>query len=73
VNAISARMMQRQYEPNFYLELMAKDLRYAAGEAERQGIDAITGKAALREFENAIAAGLGEQDIAAVVEPLRSR
>jgi 3-hydroxyisobutyrate dehydrogenase len=73
VNTISGRMMQRQYEPNFHLELMAKDLRYATGEAVRQGIDAMTGIAALHEFENAIAAGLGERDIAAVVEPFRSR
>jgi 3-hydroxyisobutyrate dehydrogenase len=73
VNAISARMMQRQYEPNFYLQLMAKDLQYATGEAARQGIDAMTGTAALRVFERAMAAGLGEQDIAAVVEPFRSR
>jgi 3-hydroxyisobutyrate dehydrogenase len=73
VNAISARMMQRQYEPNFYLQLMAKDLQYATIEAAEQGIDAMTGTAALRVFEHAIAAGLGEQDIAAVVEPFRSR
>jgi 3-hydroxyisobutyrate dehydrogenase len=73
VNAISARMMQRQYEPNFYLQLMAKDLQYATVEAAEQGIDAMTGTAALRVFERAIAAGLGEQDIAAVVEPFRAR
>jgi 3-hydroxyisobutyrate dehydrogenase len=73
VNAISARMMQRQYEPNFYLQLMAKDLQYATVEAAEQGIDAVTGTAALRVFERAIAAGLGEQDIAAVVEPFRAR
>lgn len=71
VNAISARMMQHQYEPNFHLRLMAKDLKYAAGEAARQGIDAITGNAALRVFENAIASGHGEEDIAAVVEQFR--
>jgi len=73
VNAISARMMQRQYEPNFYLQLMAKDLQYATVEAAEQGIDAMTGTAALRVFERAVAEGLGEQDIAAVVEPFRTR
>jgi 3-hydroxyisobutyrate dehydrogenase len=73
VNAISARMMQRQYEPNFYLQLMAKDLQYATVEAAEQGIDAMTGTAALRVFERAVAEGLGEQDIAAVVEPFRAR
>jgi 3-hydroxyisobutyrate dehydrogenase len=73
VNAISARMMQRQYEPNFYLQLMAKDLQYATVGAAEQGVDAMTGTAALRVFERAMAAGLGEQDIAAVVEPFRSR
>ena len=73
VNAISARMMQRQYEPNFYLQLMAKDLQYATVEAAEQGVDAMTGEAALRVFERAVAEGLGEQDIAAVVEPFRTR
>jgi 3-hydroxyisobutyrate dehydrogenase len=73
VNAISARMMQWQYEPNFYLQLMAKDLQYATVEAAEQGIDAMTGTAALRVFERAVAEGLGEQDIAAVVEPFRTR
>ncbi|MGB9031906.1 MAG: NAD(P)-dependent oxidoreductase, partial [Acidobacteriaceae bacterium] len=73
VNTISARMMQRQYEPNFYLQLMAKDLQYATVEAAEQGIDAMTGTAALRVFERAVAEGLGEQDIAAVVEPFRTR
>ncbi|HEX4309980.1 MAG TPA: NAD(P)-dependent oxidoreductase [Acidobacteriaceae bacterium] len=71
VNGVSARMMQQQYAPNFALNLMAKDLRYAAQEGAEQGIDAITAKAALRVFENAIAAGDGEKDIAAVVEHFR--
>jgi 3-hydroxyisobutyrate dehydrogenase len=64
-------MMQQQYAPNFALNLMAKDLRYAAQEGAQQGIDAITAEAALRVFENAIAAGYGEKDIAAVVEQFR--
>jgi 3-hydroxyisobutyrate dehydrogenase len=71
VNGVSARMMQQEYAPNFALNLMAKDLRYAAQEGAQQGIDAITADAALRVFENAIAAGYGEKDIAAVVEQFR--
>jgi 3-hydroxyisobutyrate dehydrogenase len=71
VNGVSVRMMQQQYAPNFALNLMAKDLRYAAQQGAQQGIDAITAKAALRVFENAIAAGDGEKDIAAVVEQFR--
>ncbi len=71
VKVVGERMQKHQYEPNFALQLMAKDLRYAAAEGAHQGIDAITARAALRVFENAIAAGYAEKDIAAVVEQFR--
>jgi 3-hydroxyisobutyrate dehydrogenase len=71
VKLLSGRMTQRQYEPNFLLRLMAKDLRYAVSEAERQDLDLDMGRAALRVFEHAIAAGQGEDDMAAVVEQFR--
>lgn len=71
VKTISERMVSRQYEPNFLLRLMAKDLRYAVAEADLQGLDLDMGRAALRVFEHAITAGNGEEDMSAVVEQFR--
>ena len=71
VKLLSGRMTARQYEPHFLLRLMAKDLRYAVSEADHQALDLDMGRAALRVFEHAIAAGLGEDDMSAVVEQFR--
>ena len=71
VKLLSGRMTARQYEPNFLLRLMAKDLRYAVTEADHQALDLDMGRAALRVFEHAIAAGQGDDDMAAVVEQFR--
>ena len=71
VKLLSGRMTARQYEPNFVLRLMAKDLRYAVTEADHQALDLDMGRAALRVFEHAIAAGQGDDDMAAVVEQFR--
>jgi 3-hydroxyisobutyrate dehydrogenase len=71
VKLLSGRMMARQYEPNFVLRLMAKDLRYAVSEADHHGLDLDMGRAALRVFEHAISAGQGEDDMSAVVEQFR--
>ncbi len=68
---LSGRMTQRQYEPQFLLKLMAKDLRYAIGEADQNALDLDMGRAALRVFEHAMTAGLGEEDMSAVVEQFR--
>jgi 3-hydroxyisobutyrate dehydrogenase len=67
VKMISARMTARNYEPNFMLKLMTKDLRYA--QAQSGGMEVAA--AAIRTFERAIDAGLGDQDFASVVEVLR--
>jgi 3-hydroxyisobutyrate dehydrogenase len=71
VKLLSGRMTARQYEPNFVLRLMAKDLRYAVTEADHQALDLDMGRAALRVFEHAIAAGQGDDDMSAVVEQFR--
>ena len=71
VKTVSARMANADYLPNFLLRLMAKDLRYAVEEASRQSLDLETAMTALRAFERGIAAGHGDKDMAAVVEPLR--
>ena len=73
VKTVSARMTQPDYTPNFLLRLMAKDLTYARQEAINQSLHLATASAALEVFESAIAAGHGEKDIAAVIEPLRSK
>jgi 3-hydroxyisobutyrate dehydrogenase len=66
-------MTAADYTPHFLLRLMAKDLSYARKEATLHSLDLATATAALALFEKAIAAGHGEKDIAAVIEPLRSR
>jgi 3-hydroxyisobutyrate dehydrogenase len=73
VKAISARMTAPDFTPNFPLRLMAKDLGYAIQEGEKLSVKLVTAKAALDDFLKAIAAGHGEKDIAAVVEPFRKR
>jgi 3-hydroxyisobutyrate dehydrogenase len=71
VKTLSGRMVSRQYDPQFMLRLMAKDLRYAVSEADQQSLDLDMGRAALRVFEHAIAAGQGDEDMSAVVEQFR--
>jgi 3-hydroxyisobutyrate dehydrogenase-like beta-hydroxyacid dehydrogenase len=51
---------------------MAKDLRYAVAEADQHALDLDMGRAALRVFEHAMAAGQGEDDMSAVVEQFRA-
>jgi 3-hydroxyisobutyrate dehydrogenase len=73
VKLLSGRMVSKQYDPNFLLRLMAKDLRYAVAEAEAQALDLDMGRAALRVFEHAITAGQGDEDMSAVVEQFRAQ
>jgi 3-hydroxyisobutyrate dehydrogenase len=71
--AVSARMTTPDFTPNFLLRLMAKDLGYAIREGGKLSVELVTAKAALEDFQKAIAAGHGENDIAAVVEPFREK
>ena len=71
VGAISARMIEANYDVNFLLSLMDKDLRYAAADALTLGVDLRTSQSAEARFDEAIRAGLGDKDMSAVVEPLR--
>ncbi len=73
VKTLSARMTAPDYTPNFLLRLMAKDLGYAIKQGNELSVDLVTAAAALAVFKNAIAAGHGDQDMSAVVEPLRRR
>jgi 3-hydroxyisobutyrate dehydrogenase len=73
VKAVAGRMTAPDFTPNFLLRLMAKDLGYAIQEGEKLSVELITATAALENFQRAIILGHGEQDIAAVVEPLRQQ
>jgi 3-hydroxyisobutyrate dehydrogenase len=73
VKAVAGRMTAPDFTPHFLLRLMAKDLGYAIQEGEKLSVELITATAALENFQRAIVLGHGEQDIAAVVEPLRQK
>jgi 3-hydroxyisobutyrate dehydrogenase len=69
---ISARMAAATYEVNFRLSLMSKDLRYAGADAATLGVDLRTAKTAEARFVEAVAAGYADNDMSAVIEPLRA-
>ena len=71
--ALSARMAAQNYAVNFVLKLMAKDLLYAQNEAARCDIDLTTAQVARKLFDDAVAKGFGEEDMSAVIEPLRNK
>jgi 3-hydroxyisobutyrate dehydrogenase len=71
VKTFSERMATRTYTPHFHLRLMAKDLSYAIGEASQHSLDLSTAARALEVFNRAVQDGHGDEDISAVVEPLR--
>ena len=71
--AISARMASKTYTVNFLLRLMTKDLLYAENEAAQCNIDLKTAEAARSLFETAIEQGLGDKDMASVIEPIRNK
>lgn len=73
VGAISARMASQNYAVNFYLRLMTKDIRYAENEAASCDVELSTATAARRLFENAVEQGYGDQDMSAVIEPVRNK
>jgi len=70
---VAARMCTLDFTPNFFLRLMAKDLGYASGEAAKAGQQLTSAAMARDVFQRAIAAGHGDKDMSAVVEPLRRR
>ncbi len=71
VKVVAQRMLERAYEPNFFIPLMAKDLSYARQTFARAGIELASADAARARFVDAERAGLGQKDIAAIVELLR--
>jgi len=71
IKTIAARAAAGDATVNFALRLMAKDLRYAGEEAAQRGLALYTGASALAVFEQAIAKGLGDEDLSAVIKSLR--
>jgi 3-hydroxyisobutyrate dehydrogenase len=73
LGAISERMVNHNYAVNFLLKLMTKDLKYAHAEAALCNVDLKTAETARELFENAVAKGFGDEDMASVIEPLRAK
>jgi 3-hydroxyisobutyrate dehydrogenase len=71
VKIVAQRMLDRAYEPNFFIPLMAKDLGYARQAFARAGIELASADVARARFVEAERAGMGQKDIAAIVELLR--
>ena len=71
--AISARMATQTYTVNFLLKLMTKDLLYAQNEAAQCNVDLKTAQVARNLFETAMEQGLGDKDMASVIEPIRNK
>jgi len=71
VRIIGQRMVDRAYDPNFFVPLMAKDLDYARRTFARAGIELRSADVAREPFIAAERAGFGEKDIASIIELLR--
>jgi 3-hydroxyisobutyrate dehydrogenase len=69
---LSARMTSRDYAVNFLLKLMSKDLLYAGKAAAESGLELTTAANARMLFEQAVAQGYGDEDMSAVIEPVRA-
>ena len=72
LTAMTDRMTARTYEVNFLLRLLNKDLRYAQHAARDRGVTLTTAAITERLFDQAEKQGLGEKDMSAVVEVLRT-
>jgi 3-hydroxyisobutyrate dehydrogenase len=71
LKAISARMEAKNYEVNFLLRLLEKDLTYAEQEAALADVELSTCHAARERFQQAIAHGYGDADMSSVIETVR--
>jgi len=68
VKTLAPRMMLRDYDVNFQLSLMRKDVGYAIAEAERCGVTLTTASGARALFDAAMASGHGASDFSAIAE-----
>src|SRR4051794_14894543 len=72
VKTLSKRMVDRNYDVNFYLRLMAKDVSYAIGLSQRYGASHKAADAALNLLNKAKEKGWNDKDFSSLVEPLRA-
>lgn len=68
VKRVADRMAANDFEPNFALRWMAKDLSYAIETAAANEVSLRTASAALSVFQQAIAEGHGDEDFSAVTK-----
>lgn len=73
LSTMADRMTQRNYEVNFLLRLMAKDMRYAKAAAAQLGVQLTTEDPVELLFERAQQHGQGDKDMSAVAEVVRGR
>lgn len=73
VKRVAERVAANDFTPNFALRWMAKDLRYALGDAAAKGIHLQTATGALAVFQQALAEGHGDEDFSAVSKSSASR
>lgn len=73
VKTLSKRMIDRNYDVNFYLHLMAKDVNYAINLSETHGASHKAADAALKLLNNAKDKGWSDKDFSSLVEPLRAQ
>ena len=72
VKTVGPRMVARDYDVNFALSLMRKDLSYAIDEGAAHGVTLSIAAAARALYDQAVGAGLGDRDFSAVAEPIRA-
>lgn len=68
VKRVAERSTANDFTPNFALRWMAKDLANALDSASGKGVSLPTAAAALSEFQQAIAQGLGDEDFSALAK-----
>jgi 3-hydroxyisobutyrate dehydrogenase len=66
VKRMAEKIGANDFAPVFALRWMAKDISYAIKGAAEKGLTLPTAEAALKDFQQAIARGLGDEDFAAV-------
>jgi 3-hydroxyisobutyrate dehydrogenase len=73
VKTLSKRMIDRNYDVNFYLHLMAKDVSYAVNLSKSVGASHEAADVALDLLKKAGEKGWSDKDFSSLIEPLRSQ
>ena len=73
VKALSKRMIDRNYDVNFYLHLMAKDVAYAIDLSKSLGASHEAADVALDLLKKAGEKGWSDKDFSSLIEPLRTQ